>query len=298
METLFTDTENNQCEIIMRKFKFNIGDTVEVVADFTLQTGSGVRKMLGEKAIIKYAFFDGNANVYTVSPLSWPDKEECIVLECDMKIVLPSEMPAKPGESKEAAIEHLIRQALVYIGENPYREGLTGTPDRIRRMWQELFRGYDEKQKPKITVFKNGVDGLSYDNMVIDSGDYYSLCEHHAMPFFGQYFFAYIPHPKGKILGLSKVARVVDYCAARLQIQERLTRDIVKMIEGALTEGIEPECAPLGMALVMKGHHLCKEMRGARKKGLMTTSYLTGVFRTDNDARAEFMRFVNSTHVE
>lgn len=298
METLFTDTENYQCKITMRKFKFNIGDTVEVVADFTLQTGSGVRKMLGEKAIVKYAFFDGNANVYTVSPLSWPDKEECIILEYDMKLVLPSELPVKPGENQEAAIEHLIRQALVYIGENPYREGLRGTPDRIRRMWIELFRGYDKKQMPKITTFENGVDDLSYDNMVIDSGDYYSLCEHHAMPFFGKYFFAYIPHPKGKILGLSKVARVVDYCSARLQIQERLTRDIVEMIQGALMEDVKPEYAPLGMALVMKGHHLCKEMRGAKKVGLMTTSYLTGVFRTDNDARAEFERFVNSTHVE
>ena len=198
---------------------------------------------------------------------------------------------------KDETIEKLIRQLLREIGENPDREGLLGTPDRIRRMWGELFRGYDESQKPKITTFDNGVDGVSYDNMVIDSGDYYSLCEHHAMPFFGTYFFAYIPHPQGKILGLSKVARVVDYCAARLQIQERLTRDVVKMIEDALTDGLEPEYAPLGIALVMKGHHLCKEMRGARKKGLMTTSHLTGVFRTSHEARAEFMRFVNNTVV-
>ena len=280
----------------MRKFKFNIGDTVSIIAEISLQIGGEWRKMKDEKAIVKYVFFDGNVNVYTVSPLSWPNKEECIIMEDDMKLILPAESVLK-GENKESAIEHIIRQALLYIGENPSREGLLGTPDRIRRMWTELFRGYDPSQKPKITVFDNGVDGLSYDNMVIDSGDYYSLCEHHAMPFFGTYFFAYIPHPKGKILGLSKVARVVDYCAARLQVQERLTRDIVEMIDHALTDGVEAEYAPLGMALVMKGHHLCKEMRGARKRGLMTTSYLTGVFRTDNDARAEFERFVNNTPV-
>lgn len=204
------------------------------------------------------------------------------------------EITMEQKNPKDCAIERLIRQLLKEIGEDPDREGLLGTPDRIRRMWKELFRGYDESQKPKITVFDNGLDGISYDNMVIDSGDFYSLCEHHAMPFFGKYFFAYIPHPEGKILGLSKVARVVDYCAARLQVQERLTRDVVEM----LSEALGTENPPLGIALVMKGHHLCKEMRGARKKGLMTTSYLTGVFRTSNDARAEFMRFVNSTAVE
>lgn len=280
----------------MRKFKFKVGDTVIITAEISLQIGGEYRNMKNEKAIVKYAFFDGNVNVYTVSPLSWPNKEECIILEEDMKLTLPAEFTSN-GATKESAIEHIIRQVLIYIGENPSREGLLGTPDRIRRMWTELFRGYDPSQKPKITIFDNGVDGLSYDNMVIDSGKYYSLCEHHAMPFFGTYFFAYIPHPKGKILGLSKVARVVDYCAAKLQVQERLTREVVEMIGNALTEGVKPENAPLGMALVMKGHHLCKEMRGAKKSGLMTTSYLTGVFRTDNDARAEFERFVNSTPV-
>ena len=113
------------------------------------------------------------------------------------------------------ALKTLIRA----IGEDPDREGLIGTPDRIMRMWKEIFRGYDPAQKPKITTFANE-EGMS--DIVFDCGDYYSMCEHHILPFFGRYYFAYIPSPKGRILGISKVARVVGYCAARLQLQERL----------------------------------------------------------------------------
>ena len=188
-------------------------------------------------------------------------------------------------------IEEDIRHILSFIGEDPDREGLKGTPDRIVRMWKEIFRGYDPEQKPKITVFDNGADGIAYDNMVIDEGDFYSMCEHHAMPFFGHYWFAYIPNPKGKILGISKVGRVVDYCAARLQIQERLVRDVVDMLKEALGE----EHPPLGIALVMQGEHLCKTMRGVKKKGKMTSSYLWGAFMNDARVRAEFMQLVNST---
>ena len=186
-------------------------------------------------------------------------------------------------------IEFHIRELLRLIGEDPDRPGLVGTPDRIARMYQEIFRGYDPSQKPKITTFKNGVDGLVYDNMVVDEGKYYSECEHHAMPFFGKYWFAYIPNPKGRILGISKIGRVVDYCSARLQVQERLTHDIVDMIEEALGS----EHPALGIALVMKGQHLCKTMRGARKEGEMTSSYLTGLFKTEPSLRSEFMNFVN-----
>ena len=119
----------------------------------------------------------------------------------------------------------------------------------------------------------------------MDEGDFYSMCEHHMMPFFGKYWFAYIPNPKGKILGISKVGRVVDYCAARLQIQERLTQDVVDMLMDALGE----ENPPLGMALVMEGEHLCKTMRGPKKQGTMTSSHLTGLFKMDNALRYEFM---------
>lgn len=190
--------------------------------------------------------------------------------------------------SKEQA-EDALRLLLRYIGEDPDRLGLVGTPDRIVRMWSEIYRGYDPAQAPKITTFQNGADGLVYDNMVVDTGDFYSVCEHHTMPFFGQYWFAYIPNPQGRILGISKIGRVVDYCSARLQVQERLVSDIVGMLSKALGE----EHPPLGVALVMRGEHLCKTMRGAKKKGTMTSSFLTGAFKTDPALRAEFMNFVN-----
>ena len=193
---------------------------------------------------------------------------------------------------KDIRIEGLIRQLLIEIGENPDREGLKGTPDRVRRMYEEIYRGYDPEQIPKITTFPNGTDGITYDNMVIDHGDYYSQCEHHMKDFFGKYWFAYIPAPKGRILGLSKIGRVVDYCSARLQLQERLGQDIVKMLKDALTKDGAPE--PLGIALVMKGRHMCKESRGARKKGIMTTTIIEGAFRDDPIVREEFMHQVGN----
>ena len=197
-------------------------------------------------------------------------------------------------DEKGCGIEDHIRRILEYIGENPNREGLIGTPDRIVRMWKEIFRGYDPSQKPKITVFDNGKDGITYDNMVIDEGKFVSNCEHHCVWFWGKYYFAYIPNPKGKILGISKIGRIVDYCSARLQIQERLVHDIVKMLKEALGE----ENPPLGMALVMKGHHSCKEFRGAKKEGLMTSSYLDGAFKEDAQVRSEFMSLVNNSKSE
>lgn len=180
----------------------------------------------------------------------------------------------------ECALRTLIR----FIGEDPDREGLQGTPDRIIRMWQEIFRGYDPKQKPKITTFANE-DGMT--DIVFDAGDYYSMCEHHILPFFGKYYFAYIPAPDGRILGISKVARVVGYCAARLQLQERLASDIVKM----LTEALDGKV--LGMALVMKGKHLCKTMRGVRNDGNMTVAHLEGLFKTDKECRDEFYKLID-----
>ena len=191
---------------------------------------------------------------------------------------------------KDQAVEKLIRQLLLEIGEDPDREGLRGTPDRICRMFKEIFRGYDPNQKPKITTFPNGLDGIVYDNMVIDHGDFYSLCEHHARTFFGKYWFAYIPAKNGRILGISKIGRVVDYCSSKLQIQERLGRDIVNMLKEALVENGEPE--PLGIALVLKGRHMCKEGRGSRKKGIMTTTIIEGAFRDDPIVREEFMHQV------
>jgi len=180
-------------------------------------------------------------------------------------------------------IECAVRLLLSAIGEDPDREGLIGTPDRIARMYKELFRGYDESQKPKITTFENDMEST---DIVFDSGDYYSMCEHHMMPFFGKYYFAYIPRKDGRILGISKVARVVNYCAARLQLQERLARDIVSMLTDALGGKVE------GMAIVMRGTHLCKTMRGVKNNGKMTVAHLSGVFREDAQTRSEFYKLI------
>lgn len=175
-----------------------------------------------------------------------------------------------------------IKTILRYIGEDPEREGLKETPDRIIRMFKEIFRGYKEDQKPKITTFKN--DGY-HTGIVFDCGNYYSMCEHHILPFFGKYYFAYIPSNTGRILGISKVSRVVGYCSARLQLQERLASDIINM----LNEALNGDC--LGMAILMKGEHLCKTMRGVKNKGNMCVSYYTGVFK-DPQYQRDFLNMI------
>ncbi len=181
-------------------------------------------------------------------------------------------------------IERALKTLLLAIGEDPEREGLKGTPRRIMRMWEEIFRGYDKRRIPRITTFTNEAHA---EEMVMDSGDFYSMCEHHILPFFGQYHFAYLPSAEGRILGISKVARVVAYCAARLQLQERLARDIVDMLSDALG-GTER-----GMAIVLSGQHMCKTMRGIRNNGEMRVAYYTGEFKTDPNLRAEFLSLIN-----
>ncbi len=181
--------------------------------------------------------------------------------------------------------EKIVRDFLKCIGDNPDREGLLETPKRISKMWKELFAGYNIKNIPKITVFNNNDDGIEYKQMVMDTGYFFSHCEHHGVPFFGTYHFAYIPGKK--VMGLSKVARVVDYHSSKLQIQERLVKDIVDHIEKVVQ--------PKGIALVVKARHLCKEMRGIKKvNGSMVTSELRGAFYDDVRTRQEFLSFVNS----
>ena len=185
-----------------------------------------------------------------------------------------------------------IKKILVHIGEDPDREGLQDTPKRVIKSWKELFHGYDEKQRPKVNIFENGTDGLVYDQMIIDHGDFYSHCEHHMIPFFGEYWFGYVPDPHGGIIGLSKVARIVDYHAAKLQVQERLVHDIVEHIWTELTKG--SMISPIGMGLIMEGEHLCKTMRGVKKKGKMTTTKLKGAFFDNPAVRSEFLQNVYS----
>ena len=181
-------------------------------------------------------------------------------------------------------IERAIKTILAYIGEDPDREGLVGTPDRIVRMYKEIFRGYDPAKKPKITTFRNDMHST---DIVFDTGDYYSMCEHHMMPFFGKYYFAYIPKADGRILGISKIARVVGYCASRLQLQERLARDVVEMLTEALDGQVQ------GMAIVMRGTHMCKSMRGVKNQGMMTVSHISGIFKDDEKARREFYKLID-----
>lgn len=192
-------------------------------------------------------------------------------------------------------IKPVIWKLLKLIGENPDRQGLLDTPNRVAEMYKELFRGYDPTTKPKVSVFNNGCDGVIYDEMITDTGDFYSHCEHHMVPFFGTYWFAYIPDKNGKIIGLSKVARIIDWHCARLQIQERLVHEIVEDLWNELTIHNNPglrTIEPIAMGLVMKGEHLCKTMRGVRKKGEMTTTKLKGAFLTNIAARNEFLSFV------
>ncbi|GIU69457.1 MAG: GTP cyclohydrolase 1 [Candidatus Woesearchaeota archaeon] len=179
-------------------------------------------------------------------------------------------------------VSELIRKLLEAIGENPEREGLKDTPLRVAKMYRETLKGYCEEEKPKITVFNNEE---GYTEMIIDEGYFYSMCEHHMVPFFGKVFVAYIPDKK--IIGISKLARIVDHFAARLQVQERLTQQIARY----LWETLEPK----GVAVVMHARHLCREMRGIKKLNAnMTTSELLGVFKEDPKTRAEFMGTVQA----
>lgn len=187
------------------------------------------------------------------------------------------------AQDARLAINTLLR----YIGENPEREGLVETPDRIIRMFKEIFRGYDPGKRPRITTFENAEH---INDIVFDCGDYYSMCEHHVLPFFGRYYFAYVPFANGRILGISKIARVVGYCAARLQLQERLAHDIIAMLDDALNGNAA------GFAIVMKGTHLCKTMRGVKNPGQMTVAHFTGVFKESPEMRNQFYHLIDLNH--
>ena len=222
-------------------------------------------------------------------------------------------MEKEHNNISQEQVKEAICTIMRYIGEDPEREGLHNTPERIVRMFDEIYRGYKPEMKPRISTFKaplqlppsGGESNLGNKfppaggkergaSMVFDCGDYYSMCEHHMLPFFGKYYFAYIPNPKGRILGISKVARVVGYCAARLQLQEKLCKDVIGMLDDALshTRSGKPLPPALGFAIVMKGHHTCKSMRGVKNKGDMTVSYFTGCFEKNRQLRNEFYNMI------
>ena len=157
--------------------------------------------------------------------------------------------------SQSSTIQDNITRIIELIGENPNRAGLIDTPKRVAKMYQEFFCGYDKNKKPNIMTVDNGEDGVYYDQMLIDSGYFFSFCEHHIIPFFGQYYYGYIPNKK--ILGASKIGRIIDYYSGKLQIAERLVNEVVNEFEEAIH--------PIGQVLVMNARHLCKEMRGLKK---------------------------------
>jgi GTP cyclohydrolase I len=181
-----------------------------------------------------------------------------------------------------AEYEALVRLQLELMGEDPAREGLLRTPERVARSMDWLTRGYDTSL---LDAVGEGVFSDPHDNMVmVRDIEIYSLCEHHLLPFFGKAHVAYVPD--GRILGISKIPRVVDMFARRLQVQERLTSDIA--------EAIQEVVQPRGVGVVIEARHLCMMMRGVEKQNSMTiTSALLGEFRTDGKTRDEFLRLAH-----
>ena len=179
-------------------------------------------------------------------------------------------------------VENAVKAILKSIGENPNREGLKDTPERVTKLYEELTRGY---QEDPIDVINDAIYSLDYDEMVIVKDiEYYSLCEHHILPFFGKCHVAYIP--KDKVIGLSKIPRIVDVYARRLQVQERMTVQIADFLNETLK--------PKGVAVVVNGFHLCMAMRGIMKADAnMLTSSMLGSFRKDERTRMEFLSLIN-----
>lgn len=175
-------------------------------------------------------------------------------------------------------IQNAVREILIAVGEDPDREGLLETPKRVANMYEEIFAGLTEDPKQHIKLFNE----QSNDEMVIVKDiPFYSMCEHHLLPFFGKAHIGYIPSDN-KIIGLSKFARIVDNFAKKPQVQERLTSDIADF----LNDNLQPK----GVAVIMEAEHMCMTMRGARAAGSKTqTSALRGIMRTDAKTRAEVL---------
>jgi GTP cyclohydrolase I len=179
-------------------------------------------------------------------------------------------------------IQSAVKIILQAVGENPERDGLKRTPERIARMYAELLSGY---QMDPVAVVNDALFEVKYDEMVIVRDiEFYSLCEHHMLPFMGRVHVAYIPN--GKVLGLSKIPRIVDLYARRLQVQERMTRQIADFIRDLLH--------PQGVAVVVEALHLCMSMRGVQKHNArLTTSAMHGAFRANLATRQEFLENIS-----
>jgi GTP cyclohydrolase I len=186
------------------------------------------------------------------------------------------------GSLKDASMQDLVREILNRIGEDPQRDGLVATPGRVEKALAHLTKGYQEDPHK---ILRDALFDVDYDEMVIVKDvEMYSLCEHHMLPFFGKVHVAYIP--KGKVVGLSKIARLVEVFARRLQVQERMTRQIADAIQEAI--------APQGVGVVIEARHLCMMMRGIEKQNSSTvTSAMVGCFQK-KETRTEFLSLVRS----
>lgn len=178
-------------------------------------------------------------------------------------------------------MQDIIRELLSAVGEDPAREGLLDTPKRVEKALRFLTRGYAEDVD---AMLNNALFSVDYNEMVIVRDmDFYSLCEHHMLPFFGKCHIAYIPN--GKVIGLSKIPRLVHIYSRRLQVQERLTNQIASTLSDKI--------APLGVAVVMEATHLCMAMRGVEKQNsVAVTSAMLGAFREDARTRSEFLSLI------
>ena len=180
-----------------------------------------------------------------------------------------------------ATFEDLVREMLVRLGEDPQREGLLRTPERVQKAFEFLTRGYNEDPE---ALLKNALFTVNYDEMVIVKDvEVFSLCEHHMLPFFGKVHVAYIPN--GKVIGLSKIPRLLELFSRRLQIQERLTTQIAETIQKVIQ--------PQGVGVVIEARHLCMMMRGVEKQhSAAVTSSMLGCFREEQETRTEFLSLI------
>jgi GTP cyclohydrolase IA len=187
----------------------------------------------------------------------------------------------QPTTLTSASYEDLVREMIVRLGEDPNREGLTRTPERVKKAYEFLTRGYQEDPE---ALLRKALFTVTYDEMVIVKDiEMFSLCEHHMLPFFGKVHVAYIP--KGKVIGLSKIPRLIEIFSRRLQIQERLTTQIAETIQKTID--------PQGVGVVIEARHLCMMMRGVEKQhSAAVTSSMLGCFRDEQETRTEFLSLI------
>ncbi len=189
-------------------------------------------------------------------------------------------------EEKQKKLEKNTRDLLEILGEDPTREGLINTPKRVAKAWNFLTKGYKEDLDKLIN---NAIfEGESKDMVIVKNIEFYSLCEHHMIPFYGKVHIGYIPD--GKIIGLSKLARITDLFAQRLQVQERLTNQIAQCLQDVLN--------PRGVAVVLEGKHFCMLSRGVQKQNsIATSSSMLGIFREKESTRNEFLKLIEMNNI-